>query len=142
MRKAVSIFLVFQIIFTSMGWASNAHLCGGKVVETSLTLGLQNEGFGMEANSKTCPSKSEKTNSSLQKNCCENSHLSLKNESPTQLEFNKITIEKPLLLFAMVWVVKMSNASLAFDRKIDSDFPPPLIIRLLNLGKLFQVFLL
>jgi hypothetical protein len=136
MKKAVSILLVFQLLLSSIGLASNAHYCGGQIVETSLTLGINNDGCGMKAEKTPCHNQKERNNASFNKKCCDNVHQSLKVEQQSKVEIQSLKFQTFFVAFLNVFVLKLISNSFSSSSFINDD--PPLLKSPFRV--LFQVF--
>lgn len=128
--------LVFQLLFSSIGLASNAHYCGGQIVETSLTLGIHNDGCGMVAEKIPCHNQKEQNSTSFNKKCCDNAHQSLKVEQQSKVEIQSLKFQMFFVAFVHVFVLKLISNSFSSSSLINDD--PPLIKSPFRV--LFQVF--
>ena len=74
MRKLIAILLSILILSSSVGWTMNRHVCEGKVVKSSISIGLAEIDCGMKKEETDCNSDLP-TKDQLNSNpCCQNLH--------------------------------------------------------------------
>jgi len=67
MKKATAILLVLVILLAGFQAVISAHFCGGRIVDTNVSLAGAIATCGMEGNEGTCPMPG----SNLDRHCCE-----------------------------------------------------------------------
>ncbi len=74
MKKVTAITLALLVLVSSQGFAINTHFCGGKVVETSLSIVIQNLNCGMTELLTDCEPMTSCDVQLKSKPCCNNKH--------------------------------------------------------------------
>ena len=74
MRKLIAILLSVLILSSSVGWTMNRHVCEGKVVKSSISIGLREIDCGMNKEEKDCNSDIPTKDQFNSKPCCQNLH--------------------------------------------------------------------
>jgi hypothetical protein len=69
MRKGISILFVLVMILSGTHFTLAKHFCGGKLVDTKLTLSGKLATCGMKSDNESIPS----TGSEIRNHCCDNS---------------------------------------------------------------------
>lgn len=116
------------MLSTNMGFAINAHLCGGKVVEASITIGMRYEHCGMEESDETttCTEHDADAKRLKAKSCCENQHhfaeLDGSVEKP-QLAFQLLQI--PVFILPTYFTQTVYKAERTTNRPALNYQPPP-----------------
>ena len=117
----------------------NTHFCGGKAVETTISLGLGNPNCGMEGMDQDCnniPTEEERIDAEP---CCENQHQVMQTDdmAKSQPSFSSIN---PLFVAAFVQVF-IEHLILTDSRNTGfAYYSPPLAEK--DVQVLFQTFLI
>ncbi len=120
-----------------MGFAMNTHYCGGRAVESSLSIGIEHLDCGMPAEKKK---KSNCEDEQLDKqSCCKNLHQVMEVDENQDTVFPVFNLNQTLLIsFVYSFVFNFLNK----EGKHVSVFPypPPLLEK--DSQVLFQTFLI
>ncbi len=136
LHKIASISLALIVLLSSFSFTVNKHICGGKVVNT--TLYVSADTCGMEMNvCKNTPSKRKET--SIQKEpCCQDVSTTIQGQENNQ-HAQSLELNFPQVLFVQAFVysfvLKYQNTT-SISKFV--DYAPPLVHK--DIQILFQVF--
>ena len=120
-KKIISISLVIILIASNIGLSMNTHFCGGKAVETSLSIGIDRLTCGMPLSKKT-PLPSE---SSFQaKPCCEDQHEIVELDGDAESTSATSLISVPFLVAYSAAFIQSTLFVTAHNTHFPYDSPP------------------
>lgn len=140
MKKITAILFALLILFSSMGFSMNTHVCKGEAVKTSMSVGFHKLSceMPMMATNIETPDTGKRIHS---KPCCKNIHFDLKLKDEFQTESSLDHISPVFLLaFTHVFVEPIFFVS---SKKEVADYTlyiPPIPDK--NIQVLFQTFLI
>jgi len=79
----------------------NTHFCGGEATETTISIGPQNTGCGMEKEDSKCETNSASEKKLTAKSCCDNHHQILQLEDNANVKSFSIEIN-PVFILSLV----------------------------------------
>ncbi len=122
---------------SNIGFTMNTHFCGGKVVETSFSIGFHNPDCGME--DMDCDFIPSTEKQLKQKPCCENQHHLVQGDETTNILLSDSNISS---LFLITFFHSFIDPISVNDEAILNTpyFPPPLPEK--DIQVLFQTFLI
>ena len=122
MNKLLSVILSFVILITSMGFTVSSHICGGKKVKTTLSVGAADVSCGMEKNVNSCATKKQ-----MKPNCCQDEIQLIQNDEDYTQQITDFDFSTDFLLaFVTSYVELFESETSEIDFFADHS-PPPLI---------------
>lgn len=138
-KKVLSIFLSFLLLFSNLGFSMNTHFCGGEPIEKSVSLGTEMLSCGMESEDSSCGNSGSLQNSFNAVPCCKDINVFLQVDDELRLKWSNSSFQN----LNLVAVLPSYNFIAISKAKIEFAFikyTPPLIKK--NIQVLFQSFLI
>jgi hypothetical protein len=74
LKKLISISLSLLLLFSNTGFSINTHFCGGEAKETTISIGAQKTGCGMEEEAGMCDKSPRSEKKISASPCCKDHH--------------------------------------------------------------------
>ncbi|UZR98916.1 HYC_CC_PP family protein [Chondrinema litorale] len=139
MKKAISILLSLLTLISNVGLSIDTHLCGGKAVKNSVSIGLHDLDCGMSGMDKDCELQYSSGKRLKSKTCCENQHQVLDMDDNVEIA-TAYQIINPIFLIAFVHTFVQPLFLKVAALIHNSYYSPPLRKR--DIQVLFQTFLI
>lgn len=136
MKKAAAIFIASLVLLSNLGLALSSHLCGGKKVETGITIGGHNFACGM-AEMEEVETTPKIPNSFSALPCCSNIQTLFDVEDRYNSKV-KAAISAPTVLFAFIDHEPLAYYPESTIWRDYREYGPPKIIKDFQVA--FQVF--
>lgn len=124
MKKVYSIFFLLVLLSSSIGVALGNHFCDGKLVKTSLMLGLTDMSCGMSESGTKCPLPHKYSNQQvLIDNCCDNDYNLLQLDDAVS---KKVVLERINFDFTLAYsviLVKQKPSSNHYNSHLKESLP-------------------